>query len=82
MKKLCQNILHLNDVCMYVCMYSSTSSQAGCDRRSNFRLSTAGLTSEFSVYLRDYHSKAKDLSLPNHLRIAGGEEKDSYCPQG
>ena len=51
-------------------LLSNPPQRAGYDTRSVFKLSTAGLNSEFSFCLVDCHNKIKEPILPFYLPIA------------
>ena len=64
---------------LFVIMNSSNPSpRAGCDTRSVFKRSTAGMNSEFS-FKTSCLTKALETNQPYYLPIAGGvgEEMDS-----
>ena len=60
---------------MYIYTYiifTNPSARAGCDTRSIFKRSLAGLNSEFSFSQTSCLTKAEEPSLPYYLPIAGG----------
>ena len=63
----------------YVCIYPIFPPRAGCYLGLVFKLSEAGLISEFSFSLTGYLTQAKESILPYHLPIAKGRI-DGFMP--
>ena len=65
-------------VCVCVCrekdryIFTNPSARTGYDTRTIFKQSLTGLNSEFSFSSTSSLTKAKELSLPYYLFIAGG----------
>ena len=55
-------------------------SLAGCDTRTIFKWSTAGLNSEFSFSQTSYLTKPKEPSLSYYLPIATKGRRDGFMP--
>ena len=67
-------------VCMYVCMYVPTAPpKNGCDTRSIFKRSKAGLNLVFSFSKISCLNKAKEPKLPYNSTIAG-ERTEEFMP--